>query len=93
MFISFSVCAIPALGLNWGFIIKATVTYHIPTSFLVDAMSDLYTVPIRKGKIALTLKFLCLESELQKCLACVASHSCQWKLCFVFKKYGYFLLI
>lgn len=52
MFVSFHVCEIPALGLNWGFIIKVTVSYHIPTSFLADAGSDLYTVPIRNGKIA-----------------------------------------
>lgn len=49
MFISFSVREIPALGLNWGFIIKVTVTYHIPTSFLA-AVIDLSTVPIGNEK-------------------------------------------
>lgn len=93
MFISFSVHEIPALGLSWGFITKVTVTYHIPTSFLADAVSDLSTVPIRNTKIAFILKFLCLEPELQKCLACMTSRSCQWKLCFKMKKYGYCLLI
>lgn len=52
MFVSFYVCEIPALGLNWGFILKVTVSYHIPTPFLADAGSDLYTVPNRNGKIA-----------------------------------------
>lgn len=53
MFISFSVHEIPAPGLSWGFITKVTVTYHIPTSFLADAVSDLSTVPTRNRKIAL----------------------------------------
>lgn len=62
---------IPALGLDWAFILKVTAMCHIPTSFLADAVRDCSTVPIRNGKIALSVKFLCLESELLKCLACV----------------------
>lgn len=61
-----------ALGLDWDFIFKVAATCHIPTSFLADAMSDCSTVPIRKEKIALSVKFLSLESELQKFLTYVS---------------------
>lgn len=63
---------IPVLGLDWGFMFKVTATCQIPTSFLADATSNHSTVPIRNERIALPVKFLCLESELQKCLASVS---------------------
>lgn len=60
MLISFNAHNKPVLVLSWDFVIKVTFTHHIPTSFLANVVNDHHAVPIRKGRITLSLRFLYL---------------------------------